>query len=66
MTGVKQMLKNTHLIAGKWIGAAETFTNEPVNGAPDSFAIGTPELVDRAARAAEEAFWSYGGIVRQT
>jgi hypothetical protein len=40
MTGVKQMFKNTHLIVGKWICARETFTNELVNGLPDSFASG--------------------------
>jgi len=34
------MFKNTHLIVGKWICARETFTNELVNGLPDSFASG--------------------------
>jgi NADP-dependent aldehyde dehydrogenase len=54
------MLTGKHLIAGEWVGGAETFTNEPVSGAPDIFAAGTPEHVARAAQAAEEAFWSFG------
>ncbi|PXW66212.1 NADP-dependent aldehyde dehydrogenase [Loktanella sp. PT4BL] len=58
------MLTGKHLIAGLWVGGDATFTNEPVSGTPDSFAIGTPELVDRAAQAAEEAFWSYGYSTR--
>ena len=54
------MLKGTHLIAGNWVGAAQTFANEPVSGNPDNFAAGTPDLVDQACQAAEDAFWSYG------
>ena len=54
------MLKGEHLSAGEWVGGSETFTNEPVSGAADSFARGTVELVNRAVEAAEEAFWSYG------
>ena len=54
------MLNGKHLIAGKWVGGDDTFTNEPVSGAPDAFAVGTPELVDDACQAAEDAFWSYG------
>lgn len=54
------MLKGTHLIAGQWVGGDTKFTNEPVSGEADRFAMGTPELVDRACEAAEEAFWSYG------
>jgi alpha-ketoglutaric semialdehyde dehydrogenase len=56
--------KGTHLIAGQWVGGDATFTNEPVGGTPDRFATGTPELVDQACRAAEEAFWSYGYSTR--
>lgn len=54
------MLKGTHLIAGNWVGALETFSNEPVRGNPDEFAVGTSDLVNQACQAAEEAFWSYG------
>jgi len=58
------MLKHTHLIAGEWVGGDATFANEPVSGAADEFAVGTPDLVDRAVKAAEEAFWSYGYSTR--
>ncbi|MFZ1467368.1 MAG: aldehyde dehydrogenase (NADP(+)) [Paracoccaceae bacterium] len=54
------MLKHNHLIAGEWVAGETTFANEPVSGAADHFAAGSPELVDRACRAAEEAFWTYG------
>ncbi|QKV19060.1 aldehyde dehydrogenase (NADP(+)) [Oricola thermophila] len=54
------MLRGTHLIAGQWIGGEKTFTNRPVAGDADTFAVGTVGLVDKAARAAEEAFRSYG------
>lgn len=60
------MLIGKHLIAGEWIGGDETFTNEPVSGEADVFAKGTPELVDQAAKAAEEAFWSYGYSTRES
>ena len=58
------MLMGKHLIAGQWVGGDTTFTNEPVSGAADSFATGTPELVDQACQSAEEAFWSYGYSTR--
>ena len=54
------MLKGAHLIAGQWVGTGTTFTNEPVSGTADSFAVGSVDLVNQAAEAAEEAFWSYG------
>jgi len=54
------MLKGKSLIAGDWVGSDAKFENEPVSGAPDNFACGTPEMVDRACQAAEEAFRSYG------
>jgi len=59
------MLKGTHLIAGEWIGGGATFENEPVSGKPDRFAVGTVALVEQAAAAAEEAFWSYGYSTRE-
>lgn len=49
-----------HLIAGEWIGTAETFLSDPADGAAHVFSVGTPDLVDRACVAAEEAFWAYG------
>jgi alpha-ketoglutaric semialdehyde dehydrogenase len=58
------MLKHKHLIAGDWVGGDETFANEPVGGDADRFPVGTSALVDRACKAAEEAFWSYGYTTR--
>ena len=58
------MLKGKHLIAGEWVGGETTFTSQPSSGEPHTFADGSPELVDRAARAAEEAFWSYSALSR--
>jgi 2,5-dioxopentanoate dehydrogenase len=49
-----------HLIAGDWVEMPETFVSAPAHGSAHTFSSGTPELVDRAAKAAEEAFWSYG------
>jgi NADP-dependent aldehyde dehydrogenase len=58
------MLRQKHLIAGDWVGGDETFTNEPVSGNVDSFAVGTAAHVDRACKAAEDAFWTYGQSTR--
>jgi NADP-dependent aldehyde dehydrogenase len=49
-----------HLIAGQWVGTQQTFQSEAAHGAAHAFSIGTLELVNRAANAAEEAFWSFG------
>ncbi len=49
-----------HLIAGEWVLATDSFENAPVSGPRQRFFVGTPELVDKAAEAAEAAFWSYG------
>lgn len=54
------MLTGKHLIAGQWVGGDAEFNNMPVSGSTDSFAVGTPDHVDQAAKAAEAAFWSYG------
>ena len=53
-----------HLIAGEWIGTEETFLSAPAHGTAHAFSVGSPELVDAAARAAEEAFWRYGYTTR--
>ncbi|MBD3678776.1 MAG: aldehyde dehydrogenase (NADP(+)) [Rhodobacteraceae bacterium] len=54
-----------HLIAGNWVSGAEKFSSDPVKGQPNEFSVGTPELVDDACKAAEEAFWSYGYSSRE-
>ena len=56
----------THLIAGEWIATPDTFPSEPATGPVHRFSVGTPDLVDQAARAAEEAFWTYGYTSRET
>ncbi|MDQ1899570.1 aldehyde dehydrogenase (NADP(+)) [Paracoccus sp. WLY502] len=55
-----------HLIAGEWVGTEARFPNEPAFGPVHEFSMGTVELVNRAAQAAEEAFWSYGQASRET
>src|SRR6056297_3408377 len=54
-----------HLIAGQWTDSPSRFHNTPLSGAPRAFAQGTPDLVDRAARAAEDAFASYAATSRE-
>ena len=58
------MLRGYHLIAGEWVGDKETFSNCPVSGAADWFAVGRPVHVDRAVRAAEAAYESYAALGR--
>ncbi|MBL4807924.1 MAG: aldehyde dehydrogenase family protein, partial [Rhodobacteraceae bacterium] len=54
-----------HLIAGAWIATDQTFSSDPAHGDAFVFSIGTPALVDQAAKAAEDAFWSYGYSSRE-
>ena len=49
-----------HLIAGEWVAGEETFQSDPATGKAYAFSIGTADHADRAAKAAEEAFWTYG------
>ncbi len=58
-------LKGKHLIAGQWVAGEQTFQSEPAHGPANTFPVGTPAMVDQAARAAEEAFWSYGYSTRE-
>lgn len=58
------MLHGKHFIAGVWTAADTSFDNMPVEGRADSFAAGTPEHVNRAVAAAEDAFWSYSTTSR--
>lgn len=55
-----------HLIAGEWVGSDAQFQSEPAHGPAHQFSVGTVGLVDRAAQAAEEAFWSFGYSSRET
>ena len=49
-----------HLIAGSWVGGDSKFTSEPALGSAYEFSAGTPDHIDQAVTAAEEAFWSFG------
>ena len=52
--------RGKHFIAGEWTGGDGTFRSSPSVGPGHEFFAGSPELVDRACRAAEEAFGSFG------
>lgn len=54
-----------HLIAGDWVAGSATFTSEPAHGPSHDYSVGTPDLVDAACQAAEDAFWSYGYSSRE-
>jgi len=49
-----------HLIAGEWVATQATFTSDPAQGEGSAFSVGSPDLVGRACRAAEEAFGTFG------
>ncbi len=55
-----------HLIAGEWVAGETSFISDPAHGPSHAFSVGTPELVDRACRAAEDAFWTYGQTTRES
>ncbi|MEM1360680.1 MAG: aldehyde dehydrogenase (NADP(+)) [Pseudomonadota bacterium] len=58
-------LTGKNLVAGDWVEAAGSFTSEPVSGAPRAFSQGNVALVDRAAKAAEDAFGIYAATSRE-
>ena len=58
-------LTGKHLIAGDWVAGDATFQSEPAHGPANTFPVGTPALVDQAAKAAEEAFWSFAYSTRE-
>lgn len=49
-----------HLIAGERVGGERQFRSDPAHGPAHDFASGDAQQVDRAVRAAEDAFWTYG------
>ncbi|KJZ17554.1 aldehyde dehydrogenase (NADP(+)) [Loktanella sp. S4079] len=53
-----------HLIAGTWVATDHSFRSDPAHGDAHDFCVGTPDLVDQAVKAAEDAFWSYGYSTR--
>lgn len=54
-----------HLIAGEWVGGTQTFRSDPAHGEAHDFSVGTPDHVDAACEAAEEAFLTYGYSSRE-
>ncbi|MCP1199581.1 aldehyde dehydrogenase (NADP(+)) [Notoacmeibacter sp. MSK16QG-6] len=52
--------RGKHLVAGEWVAGPSTFRSEPASGEAYDYAVGTPQLIDQACKAAEEAFWTYG------
>ena len=54
-----------HLIAGGWVGSDETFSSQPVTGAPIAVSKGTSAQIDAAAEAAEAAFPAYAATTRE-
>jgi NADP-dependent aldehyde dehydrogenase len=58
-------LTGKHLIAGEWVAGENTFQSEPAHGPANTFPVGAPALVDQAAKAAEEAFWTFGYSTRE-
>ena len=58
------MLTGKHLIAGDWVATGTQFSSAPLSAPAHEFSIGTPELVQTAAEAAEEAFESYSALSR--
>ena len=54
-----------HLIAGEWMEGPATFRSEPATGEARAYAVGTPDLVERVARAAEAAFPAYAATSRE-
>ncbi|WP_284165923.1 aldehyde dehydrogenase (NADP(+)) [Frigidibacter sp. SD6-1] len=60
------MLTGCHLIAGDWVMGEATFASAPASGEAHHFSVGTPAHVDAACKAAEEAFWSFSALGRDT
>lgn len=59
------MLTGKHLIAGEWVAGESRFASSPARGEPALFAVGTPDHVAAACRAAEEAFAAYAATTRE-
>jgi alpha-ketoglutaric semialdehyde dehydrogenase len=54
-----------HFVAGARIATEAQFQSAPADGPAHAFSVGTPDLVDAACRAAEEAFSSFGYSSRE-
>ncbi|MCI4645960.1 MAG: aldehyde dehydrogenase (NADP(+)) [Hyphomonadaceae bacterium] len=58
--------RGQHLIAGEWIGSSSDFLSEADGLSPLKVSEGGVGEVERAAQAAETAFWTYGYTSRET
>jgi 2,5-dioxopentanoate dehydrogenase len=58
------MLTGKHLIAGAWVGSADTFASSPAHGPAHDFSVGAPAHVDAACAGAEAAFPAYAATSR--
>jgi NADP-dependent aldehyde dehydrogenase len=54
-----------HFIAGTRIASETKFRSAPAHGPAHTFSMGSPTLIDRACRAADEAFLSFGYSSRE-
>ena len=54
-----------HLIDGEWTDGGGTFRSDPASGEPMTVQDGGAAEVDRAAKAAEKAFGTYGRLPRE-
>ena len=59
------MLTGCHLIAGEWVDSAQKFESSPFSGPAKSYACGTTHLIDRAVKAAEAGFMTFGWTSRK-
>jgi NADP-dependent aldehyde dehydrogenase len=59
-------LTGQHVIAGERVDGPGTFLSAPATGPARDYHLGSPDLIDRAARAAEGAFDTYGRTSRAT
>ena len=57
--------QGANLINGNWVRSQDSFTSQPVSGAPQSFSVATEEQVHQACVAAEAAFVSFSQTSRQ-
>ncbi|MCP1169428.1 aldehyde dehydrogenase (NADP(+)) [Limimaricola litoreus] len=58
-------MTGAHLIAGETVTDGDSFASTPASGAPRDYPKGTPALIDRAVRAAEEAFAAFAATTRE-
>ena len=57
--------QGANLINGNWIRSQDSFTSQPVSGAPQSFSVATEEQIHQACIAAEATFVAFSQTSRQ-